>query len=68
MSRKDNPYDNAAESFFKTVKSEEVYLWEYQTLGDVQIRLPFLSTKYTTASSYTILSDTDRLWNLKNYI
>ena len=41
MSRKDNPYDNAAESFFKTVKSEEVYLWEYRTLGDVQIRLPF---------------------------
>ena len=68
MSRKDNPYDNAAESFFKTVKSEEVYLWEYQTLGDVQIRLPFLSTKYTTASGCTTLSDTDRLWNLKNYI
>jgi len=28
MSRKGNPYDNAiAESFFKTVKVEEVYLW-----------------------------------------
>jgi len=42
MSRKGNPYDNAAaESFFKTVKIEEVYLWEYRTLEDVQIRLPF---------------------------
>ncbi len=42
MSRKGNPYDNAAaESFFKTVKIEEVYLWEYRTLEDVQVRLPF---------------------------
>jgi transposase InsO family protein len=36
MSRKGNPYDNAfAESFMKTIKTEEVYLWEYQTLEDV---------------------------------
>jgi putative transposase len=42
MSRKGNPYDNAAaESFFKTLKIEEVYLWEYRTLEDVQNRLPF---------------------------
>jgi len=42
MSRKGNPYDNAAaESFLKTLKVEEIYLWEYQTLEDVQIRLPF---------------------------
>jgi putative transposase len=42
MSRKGNPYDNAtAESFIKTLKNEEVYLWEYRTLEDVQIRLPF---------------------------
>ena len=42
MSRKGNPYDNAiAESFFKTLKVEEVYLWEYRTLEDVQIRLHF---------------------------
>jgi len=33
MSRKGNPYDNAiTESFFKTLKVEEVYLWEYRTL------------------------------------
>jgi transposase InsO family protein len=42
MARKGNPYDNAAaESFIKTLKNEEVYLWEYRTLEDVQIRLPF---------------------------
>ena len=32
MSRRGNPYDNAfAETFFKTLKYEEVYLWEYET-------------------------------------
>lgn len=42
MSRKGNPYDNAkAESFIKTLKQEEVYLWEYSTLEDVQKRIPF---------------------------
>ena len=42
MSRKGNPYDNAAaESFFKTLKTEEVYLWEYQTLEDVKKRIPY---------------------------
>lgn len=42
MSRKGNPYDNAfAESFMKTIKTEEVYLWEYQTLEDVLIRIPY---------------------------
>ena len=42
MSRKGNPYDNAyAESFFKTLKSEEVHLWEYRTIEDVQNRIPY---------------------------
>lgn len=42
MARRGNPYDNAAaESFIKTLKTEEVYLWEYRTLPDVQIRLPY---------------------------
>ncbi len=42
MSRSGNPYDNAfAESFMKTVKTEEVYLWEYHTLEDVLRRLPY---------------------------
>lgn len=35
MSRKGNPYDNAfAESFFKTLKVEEVYLNEYSDIDD----------------------------------
>jgi len=42
MSRKGNPYDNAyAQSFIKTLKSEEVSLWEYQTLEDVHQRIPY---------------------------
>ena len=42
MSRKGNPYDNARmESFFKTLKYEEVYLCEYETIEDVMERLPY---------------------------
>lgn len=42
MSRKGNPYDNAwAESFMKTLKHEEVYLWDYKTFEDVKKRVPF---------------------------
>jgi putative transposase len=44
MARKGNPYDNAAaESFMKTLKSEEVYMWEYRSLADVQKRLPYFT-------------------------
>jgi len=40
MSRKGNPYDNAkAESFFKTLKAEEVYLFEYETFGEAKMRI-----------------------------
>ena len=42
MSRKGNPYDNAqAESFMKTLKNEEVYLWDYKTFNDVKKRIPY---------------------------
>jgi len=42
MSRRGNPYDNAyAESFIKTLKSEEVHLWEYRTMEDAQKRIPY---------------------------
>jgi len=42
MSGKGNPYDNAlAESFFKTLKQEEVYLWDYETFEDVIQRIPY---------------------------
>jgi transposase InsO family protein len=41
MSAKGNPYENAyAESFFKTLKNEEVYLWEYESFTDVVERIP----------------------------
>ena len=42
MARTGNPYENAMmESFFKTLKHEEVYLWEYETYEDVVARLPY---------------------------
>lgn len=42
MSRSGNPYDNAfAESFMKTLKKEEVYLWEYETFNDVIERISY---------------------------
>lgn len=43
-----NPYDNAfAESFFKTLKSEEVDLQKYQDVWEVQERIPeFLEDLY----------------------
>lgn len=42
MSRKGNPYDNAfAESFMKTLKYEEVRLWNYETYAEVLERIPY---------------------------
>jgi putative transposase len=42
MARAGNPYENARmESFFKTLKYEEVYLCEYETFEDVLARLPY---------------------------
>jgi transposase InsO family protein len=42
MARRGNPYENAVmESFFKTLKQEEVYLYEYETIDDVSARLPY---------------------------
>jgi len=42
MSRQGNPYDNAkAESFLKTLKYEEVYLWEYEDLTEARQRIGF---------------------------
>jgi hypothetical protein len=42
MAHTGNPYENAMmESFFKTLKHEEVYLWEYETYQDVVARLPY---------------------------
>jgi putative transposase len=42
MSRKGNPYDNAfAETLWKTIKYEEVHLWNYETYEDVIERIPY---------------------------
>jgi len=42
MASKGNPYENAyAESFIKTLKHEEVNLWDYKTIQDVAERVPF---------------------------
>lgn len=42
MSRKGNPYDNAkAESFMKTLKTEEVYLNEYETVQDARRNIEY---------------------------
>ena len=40
MARRGNPYENAVcESFIKTLKDEEVYLWEYKTIEDAERRI-----------------------------
>jgi len=42
MSGKANPYDNAKiESFFRTLKVEEVYMFEYETYVEVLKRIPY---------------------------
>lgn len=42
MSRKGNVYDNATmESFYKTLKYEEVYLWDYHTIEDAYERVSY---------------------------
>lgn len=42
MARVGNPYENSMiESFFKTLKHEEVYLCEYETFEDVVTCLPY---------------------------
>ena len=48
MSRKGNPYDNAfAESFMKTLKYEEVYLQEYESLPEARASIgQFLEAVY----------------------
>jgi len=57
MSRKGNPYDNArAESFMKTLKYEEVYLWEYDTLEEAAGRLEhFIEAVYNRKRLHSAL-------------
>ncbi len=57
-SRKGNPYDNATcESFIKTLKDEEVYLWEYETIEDAERRIShFIRDVYNEKRLHSSLS------------
>jgi transposase InsO family protein len=57
MSAVGNPYDNAkAESFFKTLKQEEVYLKQYQTFEEAEANSgQFIEDVYTTKRLHSSL-------------
>ena len=48
MSAKGNPYDNAkAERFMRTLKQEEIYLFEYESMAEAADRIgTFLEDVY----------------------
>lgn len=56
-SAKGNPYDNAwVESFMKTLKINEVYMWEYKTYLDVLERVPrFIEEVYNKKRPHSSL-------------
>ena len=57
MSAVGNPYDNAkAESFFKTLKREEVYLKQYQTFAEAEANIAhFIEDVYNTKRLHSSL-------------
>jgi len=57
MSAKGNPYDNAkAESFFKTLKQEEVYLKDYASFAEAQANLAtFIEAVYNAKRLHSSL-------------
>jgi putative transposase len=57
MSSVSNPYDNAkAESFFKTLKQEEVSLKEYESFADAEANLEeFIEQVYNTKRLHSSL-------------
>jgi putative transposase len=57
MSRRGNPYDNAqAERFMRTLKYEEVYLFEYETVAEARARINhFLEDVYNQKRLHSAL-------------
>ncbi len=57
MSRQGNPYDNAkAESFLKTLKMEEVYMYEYESMEEAYSRIGnFLEEVYNQKRLHSAL-------------
>jgi putative transposase len=57
MSRRGNAYDNAkAESFIKTLKYEEVYLFEYETMAEARASIShFLEEVYNQKRLHSAL-------------
>ena len=64
MSGKGSPYDTATmESFFKTLKQEEVYISDYQTITDVKTNLPhFIEQVYNLKRLHSPLGYRSPVW------
>ena len=66
MSRHVVQWNNAkAESFFKTLKREEVYLNQYQTFAEAEADIAHSSRMCTIQSAYILASGMCLLWNLR---
>lgn len=63
MTRRGNPYDNSlVETFFKTLKHENILAFDYQTVEDVLDRLPrFLEEKHNRRRLYSTLRNVPRV-------